>query len=239
MLAAGRSNQAIAGELVVTLDTVKKHVGHVLGKLGAANRTEAVARARELSLIPDHQNAAPRTSGRPGEGPAGSASPGRATLQWPMTPRRRGHRGAHFSLARRRAGDRPFGAPGRLAVGLAAARSAAWPTEGSSASCWRMPVLSSATAEDVAAIYPSEVYTARGGQASSTPAICAPATTTSATLAWAIVGDYRALFSRQKGGSGLRRAAEVGRGATGGAFGGVSGAGHVAQPAVQRGGQRD
>jgi LuxR family maltose regulon positive regulatory protein len=52
MLAAGRSNLAIAGELVVTLDTVKKHVGHVLGKLGAANRTEAVARARELSLIP-------------------------------------------------------------------------------------------------------------------------------------------------------------------------------------------
>ncbi|MGH3163771.1 MAG: LuxR C-terminal-related transcriptional regulator, partial [Streptosporangiaceae bacterium] len=33
MLAAGRSNQAIARELVVTLDTVKKHVGHVLGKL--------------------------------------------------------------------------------------------------------------------------------------------------------------------------------------------------------------
>ena len=52
MLAAGRSNQAIAGELVVTLDTVKKHVGHVMGKLGAANRTEAVARARELSLLP-------------------------------------------------------------------------------------------------------------------------------------------------------------------------------------------
>ena len=52
MLAAGRSNQAIASELVVTLDTVKKHVSHVLGKLGAANRTEAVARARELSLTP-------------------------------------------------------------------------------------------------------------------------------------------------------------------------------------------
>ena len=52
MLAAGRSNQAIANQLVVTLDTVKKHVSHVLGKLGAANRTEAVSRARELSLIP-------------------------------------------------------------------------------------------------------------------------------------------------------------------------------------------
>ena len=52
MLAAGRSNQAIAADLVVTLDTVKKHVSHVLGKLGAANRTEAVARARELGQIP-------------------------------------------------------------------------------------------------------------------------------------------------------------------------------------------
>jgi len=52
MLAAGRSNQAIAGQLVVTLDTVKKHVSHLLGKLGAANRTEAVTRARKLGLIP-------------------------------------------------------------------------------------------------------------------------------------------------------------------------------------------
>ena len=52
LLAAGRSNQAIARELVVSLDTVKKHVSHILGKLGAASRTEAVSRARELSLIP-------------------------------------------------------------------------------------------------------------------------------------------------------------------------------------------
>ena len=52
LLAAGRSNQAIAAELVVSLDTVKKHVTHVLDKLGAANRTEAVARARQLDLIP-------------------------------------------------------------------------------------------------------------------------------------------------------------------------------------------
>ena len=51
MLAAGKSNRAIASELVVTLDTVKKHVSHVMDKLGAANRTEAVARARELGLI--------------------------------------------------------------------------------------------------------------------------------------------------------------------------------------------
>jgi LuxR family maltose regulon positive regulatory protein len=52
LLAAGKSNQRIARELVVALDTVKKHVTHVLGKLGAANRTEAAARARELGLIP-------------------------------------------------------------------------------------------------------------------------------------------------------------------------------------------
>jgi LuxR family transcriptional regulator, maltose regulon positive regulatory protein len=52
LLATGRSNQRIAHELVVALDTVKKHVTHVLGKLGAANRTEAVARARQLGLIP-------------------------------------------------------------------------------------------------------------------------------------------------------------------------------------------
>jgi LuxR family maltose regulon positive regulatory protein len=52
LLAAGRSNQRIALDLFVALDTVKKHVTHVLGKLGAANRTEAVARARQLGLIP-------------------------------------------------------------------------------------------------------------------------------------------------------------------------------------------
>jgi LuxR family maltose regulon positive regulatory protein len=52
LLAAGRSNQRIARELFVALDTVKKHVTHVLGKLGAANRTEAAARARQLGLIP-------------------------------------------------------------------------------------------------------------------------------------------------------------------------------------------
>jgi LuxR family maltose regulon positive regulatory protein len=52
LLAAGRSNLAIAGELFITIDTVKKHVSHLLGKLGTANRTEAVARARDLGLIP-------------------------------------------------------------------------------------------------------------------------------------------------------------------------------------------
>jgi LuxR family transcriptional regulator, maltose regulon positive regulatory protein len=51
LLAAGKSNQQIADELVVVRDTVKKHVGNILGKLGAANRTQAVARARALGLL--------------------------------------------------------------------------------------------------------------------------------------------------------------------------------------------
>ncbi len=52
LLAAGTPNPRIAADLVVSLDTVKKHVSHLLGKLGAANRTEAVTRARQLGLIP-------------------------------------------------------------------------------------------------------------------------------------------------------------------------------------------
>jgi LuxR family maltose regulon positive regulatory protein len=51
LLAAGAPNQQIADDLVVTLATVKKHITHVLGKLGAANRTEAATRARQLGLI--------------------------------------------------------------------------------------------------------------------------------------------------------------------------------------------
>ena len=52
LLAAGAPNPRIAEQLVVSLDTVKKHVSHLLGKLGAANRTEAVTRGRQLGLIP-------------------------------------------------------------------------------------------------------------------------------------------------------------------------------------------
>jgi LuxR family maltose regulon positive regulatory protein len=51
LLAAGTPNPAIAKELVITLDTVKRHVTHILDKLGVANRTQAVTRARELGLL--------------------------------------------------------------------------------------------------------------------------------------------------------------------------------------------
>jgi LuxR family maltose regulon positive regulatory protein len=45
------ANQQIARELVVAPETAKKHVSHILTKLGAANRTQAAARARELGLL--------------------------------------------------------------------------------------------------------------------------------------------------------------------------------------------
>jgi LuxR family maltose regulon positive regulatory protein len=52
LLAAGKPNRAIAEELVITVDTVKRHVRHLFGKLRVANRTQAVTRARELGLRP-------------------------------------------------------------------------------------------------------------------------------------------------------------------------------------------
>lgn len=45
LMAAGATNAGIATRLVVSEHTVKSHVEHILGKLGAANRAEAVARA--------------------------------------------------------------------------------------------------------------------------------------------------------------------------------------------------
>ena len=51
LLSSGLSNQAIAGQLVLALSTVKSHVKNILMKLEAENRTQAVARARELKIL--------------------------------------------------------------------------------------------------------------------------------------------------------------------------------------------
>jgi DNA-binding NarL/FixJ family response regulator len=51
LVAAGRPNRQIAAELYVTVGTVKTHVHAISGKLGAANRVEAVALAHEHSLL--------------------------------------------------------------------------------------------------------------------------------------------------------------------------------------------
>src|SRR5947209_14258083 len=51
LLVEGLSNPAIANRLVVARSTVNFHVGNILTKLGAASRTEAVARAVQHHLV--------------------------------------------------------------------------------------------------------------------------------------------------------------------------------------------
>lgn len=51
LMAAGLSNQAIAEQLVVTEGTAKWHVHNILSKLDVSNRTQALARARELRIL--------------------------------------------------------------------------------------------------------------------------------------------------------------------------------------------
>jgi LuxR family maltose regulon positive regulatory protein len=51
LLASGGSNAQLARTLVVSTSTVKTHLQHIYGKLGVANRTQAVARAQELRLL--------------------------------------------------------------------------------------------------------------------------------------------------------------------------------------------
>jgi two-component system, NarL family, response regulator LiaR len=51
LLAQGKPNKEIAGELFISERTVKFYVSAILGKLGAGNRTEAVAIAAQRGLV--------------------------------------------------------------------------------------------------------------------------------------------------------------------------------------------
>ena len=50
LIAQGRSNAEIAGELFISAATVKTHVTRVLMKLGLRDRAQAIVRAREAGL---------------------------------------------------------------------------------------------------------------------------------------------------------------------------------------------
>jgi LuxR family maltose regulon positive regulatory protein len=51
LICQGYSNPEIAGELVVTVNTIKKHTSNIYGKLGVRSRTQAIARTRQLNLL--------------------------------------------------------------------------------------------------------------------------------------------------------------------------------------------
>jgi LuxR family transcriptional regulator, maltose regulon positive regulatory protein len=51
LVAAGMSNAEISRTLFVALSTAKKHINNIYRKLDVRNRTQAVARARELNLL--------------------------------------------------------------------------------------------------------------------------------------------------------------------------------------------
>lgn len=51
LIADGHTNQAIADALFIALSTVKKHVNNIYGKLNVANRTQAIKRASELTIL--------------------------------------------------------------------------------------------------------------------------------------------------------------------------------------------
>jgi LuxR family maltose regulon positive regulatory protein len=50
-MAQGASNQQIAEQLVITIDTVKRHITNIFTKLGVSNRTQAVLQARDQDLV--------------------------------------------------------------------------------------------------------------------------------------------------------------------------------------------
>jgi LuxR family maltose regulon positive regulatory protein len=52
LIAAGLSNQEIAQSLFISLPTVKWHTSNIYSKLGVRSRTQAVAQARSLGILP-------------------------------------------------------------------------------------------------------------------------------------------------------------------------------------------
>ena len=51
LLASGKTNSEVAGDLFVSVGTIKSHTANIYRKLGVRNRAGALTRARELGLI--------------------------------------------------------------------------------------------------------------------------------------------------------------------------------------------
>jgi DNA-binding NarL/FixJ family response regulator len=51
LVAQGKTNAEVAGNLFVSLATVKTHIEHIIAKLGVSDRTQAAVRAVELGIL--------------------------------------------------------------------------------------------------------------------------------------------------------------------------------------------
>lgn len=51
MIAEGKSNQEIAGQLYISLSTVKTHVSNLFSKLNVKRRTQAIETARSMKIL--------------------------------------------------------------------------------------------------------------------------------------------------------------------------------------------
>ena len=57
LLAAGKTNRHIAGQMHLSLSTVKRHVERIIAKLGVSDRTQAAVQAAERGLLNPNRGA--------------------------------------------------------------------------------------------------------------------------------------------------------------------------------------
>ena len=55
LVSQGASNREIAQELVIVVDTVKRHISHIFFKLGVNNRVQAILQAKALKLLEEQE----------------------------------------------------------------------------------------------------------------------------------------------------------------------------------------
>ena len=51
LICVGKSNQEIADDLFIALDTVKRHINNIYGKLGVRRRSQAIIESRRLGFF--------------------------------------------------------------------------------------------------------------------------------------------------------------------------------------------